>query len=147
MTEWKILFSQKDFNFSDIKPRAKTVRLLCFLLDYPFESTLVNWEVMSSILSHDRMKNPIFLENFNFSDFKPGCNKFYSGLRRNSLHGGRPPQKSPLPPWGEKGKSPTSFGKKLQYLGKFQIFRHPTENKKCSSALFLPRLPPSKAPS
>ena len=113
----------------------------------PFESTLVNWEVMSSILSHDRMKNPIFLENFNFSDFKPGCNKFYSGLRRNSLHGGRPPQKSPFAPLGEKGKSPASFGKKLQYLGKFQIFRHPTESKKCSSALFLPRLPPSKAPS
>ena len=67
-------FKFLDYNFSDIRPRAKTVRLLCFLRGAwiaetipnitPFESTLVNWKVMSSILSNDRMKKSHFLRKF-----------------------------------------------------------------------------------
>ena len=73
----------------------------------PFESTFDNWEVMSSILSHDRMKKSLFSQkDFNFSDFKPECNKFYSGPGRNSLHRNWPPPKSPLPTRGKRGEYP-----------------------------------------
>ena len=123
---------------------------------------------MSSILSHDRMKNPIFSErfqlfrhqteskncssalfpprlspskaplwtgrswvqflvmtewkilfsqkDFNFSDFKPECNKFYSGPGRNSLHRNWTPPKSPLPPRGKRGEFPHSFWAKHCYI-------------------------------
>ena len=92
-------------------------------------------------------KNLIFSENFTFSDFRPGCNQFYSGPGRTSLHRDWPLPKSPLPPGGKRGKFPHPFwANTLLYLEKFQFFRLPTESDMCSSALFPSRLPPSKAP-
>ena len=102
---------------------------------------------MSSILSHlKEWKNLIFSENFTFSDFRPGCNKFYSGPGRTSLHRDWPLPKSPLPPGGKKGNSPTPSGQNTAISRKVSIFRLPTEGNMCSSALFPSRLPPLKAP-
>ena len=92
-------------------------------------------------------KNLIFSENFTFSDFRPGCNKFYSGPCRTSLHRDWPLPKSPLPPGGKRGKFPHPFRAKHCYISKkFQFFRLPTESNMCSSVFFPSRLPPSKAP-
>ena len=68
MTEWKNPIFSEDFNFFDIRPRAKCVLCSFTSLISPFESTLEDWEVMSSILTHDRMKKSNFLEDFNFFD-------------------------------------------------------------------------------
>ena len=57
-----------------------------------------------------------------------------------------PLRSPPCPLGGKEGKSPTSSGQTLLYLGKFQIFRHPTESKMCSSALFPLDYPLRKHP-
>ena len=68
-------------------------------------------------------KNLIFSENFTFSDFRPGCNKFYSGPGRTSLHRDWPLPKSPLPPGGKRGKFPHPFRAKHCYISKsFNFF-------------------------
>ena len=92
-------------------------------------------------------KNLIFSENFNFSDFKPGCNKFYSGPGRTSLHRDWPLPKSPLPPGGKRRKFPHPFRAKHCYISKsFNYISTSDRERMCSSAPFPPRLPPSKAP-
>ena len=128
---WKILFSQKISTFptSDREQHVFVFSLTSKITT--FESTFDNWEVMSSILIHGRMKksnflkrsqlfrhqtegkmcsspllpprlrpskaplpigrswvqflvmtewkNPIFSEDFIFSDLRTRCNKVYSG--------------------------------------------------------------------
>ena len=67
-------------------------------------------------------KNLIFSENFTFSDFRPGCNKFYSGPGRTSLHRDWPLPKSPLPPGGKEVNSPTPSGQNTAISRKVSIF-------------------------
>ena len=145
MTEWKILFSQKDFNFSGIRPRAICVRLLFFLLDYPLRkhplSTGRSWD---SILIHDRMKKSHFLRKFHlFRTLDRDVIRFIQVRAVLRYIGIDHFRKFPLAPWGEKRKFPPPLpGKTLLYLEKFQFFRLPTESNMCSSALFRSRLPP-----
>ena len=59
--EGKYCNISESIHFFDFRPRAKCVRLLFYPLDFPFESTLVNWEVMSSSLGYAGMKIFVFL--------------------------------------------------------------------------------------
>ena len=178
MTEWKNQIFSEDFNFFDIRPRAKCVLLLFYILDFPrgkhpwrlgghefnsyswqnekiqfspkistfstshrelnvffcsftslispFESTLKDWEVMSSILTHDRMKkNQIFSEDFNFFDISPRAKCVLFAL----LH-----------PWFPLSKAPLKIGRSwVQFLlmtewknpifsEDFNFFAHLTES-------------------
>ena len=142
MTEWKNPIFSEDFNFFDIRPRAKCVLLLFCILDFPrrkhpwwlgghefnsyswqnekikfspkistfstsdrelnvffcsftslispFESTLKDWEVMSSILTHDRIKKSNFLSQFFSEDFI-----FFHIWPRAKFLGASPPRLSP----------------------------------------------------
>ena len=123
MTEWKILFSQKDFNFF----RHQTESNICSSALFPSRlppskaplSTGRSW-VQSLVMTE--WKNLIFSENFTFSDFRPGCNKFCWGPGRTSLHRDWPLPKSPLPPGGKRGKFPHPFRAKHCYISKSSNF-------------------------
>ena len=69
-------------------------------------------------------KNPIFSEDFIFSDLRTGCNRIYSGPGSS-----RPPPTSPLLPRGRNGKSPTYF------MIRFNIW--PNNNMKPSISLIF----------
>ena len=117
--------SQKVSTFST-SDREQNVFVCSFTLWItPFESTLDNWEVMSSILTHDRMKKSNFLRRFQLFRHQTESKMCSLAL----LHPWFPPSKAPL----KIGRSWVQFllmteWKKSNFLRRFQLFRHPTES-------------------
>ena len=65
MTEWKKSNFLRRFQLFPHLTESKMCSICSFTsLISPFESTLEDWEVMSSILTHDRIKKSNFLRRF-----------------------------------------------------------------------------------
>ena len=105
----------------------------------PFESTLEDWEVMSSILTHDRMKKSNFLRRFQLFRHLTES-KMCSICSFTSLIY---PFESTLEDWEVMSSILTHDRmKKSNFLRRFQLFRHLTESKMCSICSFISLISP-----
>ena len=121
----KIKFSPKISTFST-SHREQNVFFCSFTsLISPFESTLEDWEVMSSILTHDRMKKSNFLRRFQLFRHLTES-KMCSICSFTSLIY---PFESTLEDWEVMSSILTHDRmKKSNFLRRFQLFRHLTES-------------------
>ena len=126
MTESKNQIFSEDFNFFDIRPRAKCVLFALLYPWFPFrKAPLKIGRSWVQFLLMTESKNPIFSEDFNFFDISPRAKcvllLFYIldfPLRKH--------------PWRLGGHEFNSYSwqneKKSNFLRRFQLFRHLTES-------------------
>ena len=140
----KIQFSQKISTFSTSHRELNVFFCSFTSLISPFESTLKNWEVMSSILTHDRMKKSNFLRRFQLFPHLTES-KMCSICSFTSLIY---PFESTLEDWEVMNVQflINDMNEKIKFSQKISTFSHLTESKMCSFALLHPWFPPSKAP-